>query len=633
MAGSSDSNYAIRSRKHSDDVQSLDSWSELIPESPRNLGETRSRTDMLLSPAKLSTIQEPPEVKITRVKLNKSIEMDNPNISARPLLFSVPPDQFVEKTNSHAKMQQKKHKRRQKHENVQQVSSDISDNSGLSGQSITQCGCLDCKDAGRLGEHNSQLHSSPHRRTAFFKPNYLKQSAQPFQNILSKRQRSKESLENEIEQSEKVKNKLLSVWNNVKYGWTLKPKTSFEKDSPIFLLGSCYTRRPDDDDLEPGSVVHNLPHSMEQFKQDFQSRLWFTYRRDFQALPNTRFTTDCGWGCMLRSSQMMLAQAFIIHFLGRDWRVHTQSKEQETFYRMIIQWFGDSNSDQCPFSVHRLAEIGKTFGKQPGEWYGPSSVAYILRDAMERAASSQPVLKDICVYVAQDCTVYKQDVINMCTARPRNLTGSHDSHSSQDTHVGDAGSKNPVDPGSKEWKRSVIILIPVRLGGEEFNPIYTQCVKNLVAQENCIGLIGGKPKHSLNFIGWQDDKLIYLDPHFCQDYVDTQKRDFKIETYHCFSPRKISLNKMDPSATVGFYCRNKQDFDRFIEYTKQMASTTKNGGGIYPMFVFSEGRGADLDTSDLSMSIERSLVIRHVVRDENGKVRSSTVDSEEFVVL
>ncbi|WAR23264.1 ATG4D-like protein [Mya arenaria] len=591
MAGSSDSNYAIRSRKHSDDVQSLDSWSELIPESPRNLGETRSRTDMLLSPAKLSTIQEPPEVKITRVKLNKSIEMDNPNISARPLLFSVPPDQFVEKTNSHAKMQQKKHKRRQKHENVQQVSSDISDNSGLSGQSITQCGCLDCKDAGRLGEHNSQLHSSPHRRTAFFKPNYLKQSAQPFQNILSKRQRSKESLENEIEQSEKVKNKLLSVWNNVKY----------------------------DDDLEPGSVVHNLPHSMEQFKQDFQSRLWFTYRRDFQALPNTRFTTDCGWGCMLRSSQMMLAQAFIIHFLGRDWRVHTQSKEQETFYRMIIQWFGDSNSDQCPFSVHRLAEIGKTFGKQPGEWYGPSSRCN--GKSCQFSACTKGYL------------LYKQDVINMCTARPRNLTGSHDSHSSQDTHVGDAGSKNPVDPGSKEWKRSVIILIPVRLGGEEFNPIYTQCVKNLVAQENCIGLIGGKPKHSLNFIGWQDDKLIYLDPHFCQDYVDTQKRDFKIETYHCFSPRKISLNKMDPSATVGFYCRNKQDFDRFIEYTKQMASTTKNGGGIYPMFVFSEGRGADLDTSDLSMSIERSLVIRHVVRDENGKVRSSTVDSEEFVVL
>jgi len=28
-----------------------------------------------------------------------------------------------------------------------------------------------------------------------------------------------------------------------------------------------------------------------------------------------------------------------------------------------------------------------------------------------------------------------------------------------------------------------------------------------------------------------DDKLIYLDPHFCQDFVDTQQRDFKIEVW------------------------------------------------------------------------------------------------------
>ncbi|XP_052271525.1 cysteine protease ATG4D-like [Dreissena polymorpha] len=158
-----------------------------------------------------------------------------------------------------------------------------------------------------------------------------------------------------------------------------------------------------DADQEPGEIVQE-PHCMELFKLDFQSRLWFTYRRGFMPLCDTKFTTDCGWGCMLRSSQMMLAQAFVTHFLGRDWRVHHQTKDQETFYRTIIQWFGDSPSDQCPFSIHRLAEIGKSFGKQPGEWYGPSSVAYILRDALHKAAMSQPVLKQVCMYVAQDCT-------------------------------------------------------------------------------------------------------------------------------------------------------------------------------------------------------------------------------------
>ena len=59
--------------------------------------------------------------------------------------------------------------------------------------------------------------------------------------------------------------------------------------------------------------------------------------------------------------------------------MYHQSREQETFYRHIIQWFGDSASDQCPFSIHRLVELGKAYGKHAGDWYGPSSVAYIFR--------------------------------------------------------------------------------------------------------------------------------------------------------------------------------------------------------------------------------------------------------------
>ncbi|OWF46093.1 Cysteine protease ATG4D [Mizuhopecten yessoensis] len=419
--------------------------------------------------------------------------------------------------------------------------------------------------------------------------------------------------EEDIDQSEKMKNKILSVWNNVRYGWTLKTKTSFKCDSPIFLLGKCYHIRPSDDAPAPGDKICMVP-TVEKFKQDFSSQLWFTYRQDFPAITGTKLTSDCGWGCMLRSGQMMVARAFVNHFLDRDWNVfRDQSLEEETFRKQIIRWFGDYPCEQSPFSIHHLVEIGKKLGKDPGDWYGPSSVAHILRDAIMRGYSSQPVLADICIYVAQDSTVYKKDIYEMCTKRQRTVTNLT---SSTESETDGAKNKSPPEE-EEEWRRAVLIMVPIRLGSEEMNPVYGPCIKSLLAQDNCIGVIGGKPKHSLYFIGFQDDKLIYLDPHYCQEAVDTRERNFPVQSYHCLSPRKVALSKMDPSCTVGFYCKTKKEFETFVTQSEAMVSPPKQKLS-YPMFVFSEGRGSELNLDSLSLEEDKLLRIRHVKTDKYG---------------
>ena len=50
---------------------------------------------------------------------------------------------------------------------------------------------------------------------------------------------------------------------------------------------------------------------------------------------------------------------------------------------------------------------------------------------------------------------------------------------------------------------ALILLVPVRLGGDEVNPIYVTPLRTLFTLRSCMGIIGGKPKHSLYYVGFQ----------------------------------------------------------------------------------------------------------------------------------
>ena len=101
-------------------------------------------------------------------------------------------------------------------------------------------------------------------------------------------------------------------------GWVIPVKvTIFNHEDPIWMLGVYYhsKSRPHGSRVDnPDGRSHEPPH-IRDFLADFSSRLWMTYRRGFPELAG--MISDCGWGCMLRSGQMILAQAFLCHFLGR----------------------------------------------------------------------------------------------------------------------------------------------------------------------------------------------------------------------------------------------------------------------------------------------------------------------------
>uniref|UniRef100_T1J1K5 Cysteine protease n=1 Tax=Strigamia maritima TaxID=126957 RepID=T1J1K5_STRMM len=395
--------------------------------------------------------------------------------------------------------------------------------------------------------------------------------------------------------SDKMKTKFISMWNNMKYGLSVKLKTNFSRDSAIWLLGHSYHQKPEL--CADPSVAGDLGNVFREFQLDFCTRIWLTYRREFEELDGSSYTTDCGWGCMLRSGQMLLAEGLVRHLMGRDWRFKVneyQSPGQNEMHRQIVRWFGDTPDEKSPFALHHLVAIGKSMGKKAGDWYGPASVAHIMRHALENSANKHSLLEGLHIYVAQDCTVYKGDVLKLCTGSSL---------------------------GGDVWQ-GVVIFVPLRLGGESFNHVYAHCVRIFLSDPNCIGIIGGRPKHSLYFVGYQDDKLIHLDPHYCQEVVDVSAHDFPLQSFHCMSPRKMSFSRMDPSCTIGFYCGSRTDFDAFVKF--RHSPTVE-----YPVFVVTEGTN---ETSNMDCMTREEMFICPDYRLESD-VGSELDSEEEFVVL
>jgi hypothetical protein len=58
-------------------------------------------------------------------------------------------------------------------------------------------------------------------------------------------------------------------------------------------------------------------HEWTGLQMDFRSRIWMTYRHQFPVIPSSQLRSDIGWGCMIRCGQSMLAQTFVMHYLGR----------------------------------------------------------------------------------------------------------------------------------------------------------------------------------------------------------------------------------------------------------------------------------------------------------------------------
>ncbi|XP_053555110.1 cysteine protease ATG4A isoform X1 [Bombina bombina] len=288
-----------------------------------------------------------------------------------------------------------------------------------------------------------------------------------------------------------------------------------------------------------------------QLLSDITSRLWFTYRKKFSPIGGTGPSSDSGWGCMLRCGQMMLAQALICQHLGRDWRWEKHKQQTKEYYQ-ILHCFQDRKD--CCYSIHQMAQMGVGEGKSIGEWFGPNTVAQVLK---KLALFDE--WNSLAVYVSMDNTVVIEDIKKMCRYQPH-----HDAAGQGGSTYRNAWSRCTDTSGQSSGWRPLLLIVPLRLGINHINPVYVDAFKECFKMPQSLGALGGKPNNAYYFIGFSGDELIYLDPHTTQLFADTEEAGGAVQdhTYHCQKgPNRMKILNLDPSVALGFFCKEETDFD------------------------------------------------------------------------
>ncbi|XP_050238724.1 cysteine protease ATG4-like [Mercurialis annua] len=333
--------------------------------------------------------------------------------------------------------------------------------------------------------------------------------------------------------------------------------------SDIWLLGVCYKMSED----EGGDAATS--NGLASFTHDFSSRILMTYRKGFEAIGDSKLTSDVGWGCMLRSSQMIVAQALLYHKLGRSWR-KPFDKPLDQEYIEILHLFGDSVA--APFSIHNLIQAGKGYSLAAGSWVGPYAMcrtweSLVRSKREENSIESQSL--PMAVYVVSGDedgerggapVVCIEDACRFCLEFSR---------------------------GQADWT-PIVLFVPLVLGLDKVNPRYIPSLQATFTFPQSLGIMGGKPGASTYIVGVQDDNVFYLDPHEVQSTVNIGRDDLEADTssYHSCIVRHIPLDAIDPSLAIGFYCRSRDDFDEFCRLASKLVDDSQGA----PLFTVCQSR-------------------------------------------
>ena len=315
-----------------------------------------------------------------------------------------------------------------------------------------------------------------------------------------------------------AKHKMYTMLANPSLKWDSRNNRHlFSLSHDVWIMGNHYDFNNNDDNKNSNKQV------MQSIVLDIYSKIWITYRSKFENILSSRYTSDAGWGCMLRTTQMMTAQALIIYYFDYSWKltdlndkIHGKNNIK-IYYDEILSLFNDtSNVSISPLSIHCMISHGHILYDKPvGHWYAPMQTCIMISKCIENYKKLNDKINCI---VSNDNTIYKSDI---------------------------------------SLNKSNLIFVPIRLGLDSLNSNYIELIKQCFHLKECIGIVGGKPQKSLYFIGYQDNNLFYLDPHTVFPTPNINKSLSKQKcVFHCQEINSLFAKQLDPSMAIAFFIKS-----------------------------------------------------------------------------
>lgn len=367
---------------------------------------------------------------------------------------------------------------------------------------------------------------------------------------------------------------------------------------------------------------------------------------------------------------MLLAQAFRMHYKSRDWKPPNliAKRRQDPFVRSILSWFADfpSVTDNL-YSIHNMVATGLAkYDKLPGEWYGPGTVCYVLRDLVELHERQYVQSRSGCnaeganrssdrrmfrVHVAPQSTVYRDAIEELMTRDnvailKAGSVSNEPGKRPEPTHPLDAAWEDELVESSDmaiDWDCPLLLLIPLRLGLNSFNEAYVRAVAHTFSLPQSVGGLGGRPRSARWFYGALSDgsKIFGLDPHTVQNaprkrsaqvngkssYV-VDLSDEYLRSVHTTYPEVFCLQKMDPSIALGFFCRTRKDLEHVFSSVREWHAENRDSPELFSVLDASPDYSADVSSAMDDMMMSRLAGSLMMDGDE-----SHVSDEDDYVML